>query len=341
MKKIVSIVMIFLILFSLTFSTPIFAASLDSINVSTNKTKVNPGENVTVNINFGTDLGSYTVDVDYDNNLFEYVSAEGGTSNDNGTRVRVYYFDQTGGSSPRSTMSVTFRAKSDIITTNPTNFGVTAEGLANADASVEYDDIKTPISKDIVIEPNYVDYSINLTYTGDIIINEEKDMKITISSVLGKNYEHTRIFAKVAGPDGATAKILGTDEQGTQHDIVQNGWGAPNGDSIGGKDVSKALNVRGIFDTAGSYTINLALVDLDNSNAEIESSTFNITVKGETVSDGIEGEIEDKVESDEVQNETIKQEPTTLPKTGNTIYFAILSIIGVLAILYVVLKKKD
>ena len=35
---------------------------------------VNPKENVIVNIDFGKELGAYTVDVAYDNNLFEYVS---------------------------------------------------------------------------------------------------------------------------------------------------------------------------------------------------------------------------------------------------------------------------
>ena len=35
---------------------------------------------------------------------------------------------------PRTNMSVTFKAKEGIITSNPTDLSVTAEGLANADA---------------------------------------------------------------------------------------------------------------------------------------------------------------------------------------------------------------
>ena len=46
-----------------------------SVTVDVTKEKVLPGEEVTVNINFGTDLGAYTFDVAYDNSIFEYVSA--------------------------------------------------------------------------------------------------------------------------------------------------------------------------------------------------------------------------------------------------------------------------
>ena len=44
-------------------------------------------------------------------------------------------------------MSVTFKAKSSIVSTNPTDFSVTAEGMANADASQDYDDIAVPVKK--------------------------------------------------------------------------------------------------------------------------------------------------------------------------------------------------
>ena len=36
------------------------------------------------------------------------------------------------------------------------------EGLANADASVRYDDITTPIIKNLIVEPAYEDYTPNL-----------------------------------------------------------------------------------------------------------------------------------------------------------------------------------
>lgn len=153
MKKIVNIIVVFLVLFLSIFTTKIYAAPINSIDVTTDKETVHPGETITLNVKFGEQLGAYTVDVAYDNKVLEYVSAEGGTANDNGTRVRVYFFDETGGSNPRDNMSVTFRAKADLTTSNPTDLSVTAEGLANPDASVSYDDITSPIVKNITVEP--------------------------------------------------------------------------------------------------------------------------------------------------------------------------------------------
>lgn len=151
MKKAVSVVTILITAFVFAFSLNVYAASLGNVNVTTTKTTIKSGENVTLDIEFGEELGSYTFDIAYDSNLFEYVSSEGGTANDNGTRVRVYFFDETGGTNPRSNMSVTFKAKT-VDSTTTTNLSVTAEGLANPDASVTYDDITTAIVKDVTIE---------------------------------------------------------------------------------------------------------------------------------------------------------------------------------------------
>ena len=229
MKKAISIVTIIAVLLLSIFSTGVYADTLDTINITTDKATVHPGEEITINIDFGQDMGSYTADIAYDNNLLEFVSAEGGTENDNGTRIRVYFFDSAGGTNPRRTMSVTFRAKEDIITSNPTQLSVTFEGLANPDASVTYDDITTPVIKDVIVEPIFVDYDFNLNYTGDIKVNEEKDMKLTLSSTLGKNYAHTRILAEVVAPDNGTVKLLATDNQSLEHDIIQSGWGDAQG----------------------------------------------------------------------------------------------------------------
>ena len=116
-KKILIIVAILSLLF-FTLQINVFAASvpLGSVEVNVSKAKIAPGEEVTVNIDFGTPLGTYTFDVAYDNSIFDYVSAEGGTANDNGTRVRVIFFDESGGTNPRESMSVTFKAKADLET---------------------------------------------------------------------------------------------------------------------------------------------------------------------------------------------------------------------------------
>ena len=152
MKKFVSIITFLVIAFVAIFSLNVYAASLTGINVTTTKTTMKPGENVTVDIDFGEELGAYTFEVAYDNNVFEYVSSEGGTANDTGSKVIVTFYDTTGGTSPRSNMSVTFKAK-NVTTSTTTNFSITASGLSNPDASVTYDDITSAIVREVVVEP--------------------------------------------------------------------------------------------------------------------------------------------------------------------------------------------
>ena len=350
MKKIISVVILSLIIVTLGFAGNVNAASLDTITLDTNKEIVNPGQEVTLNINFGKDLGSYTFDIAYDNNLLEYVNVEGGTPSDNGTRVRVAFYDSSGGTNPRNNMKITFRAKTGITTSNPTELSVTAEGLANNDASEQYDDITTPIVKNITVEPVYEDYKINLSHEGKIIQNEEKDMKLGISSNMGRYYEHARIIAEAVTPEGGQVTLKGIDEQSLEHDIIQSGWGEPQGEKIGGANVSKILNLKANFTKAGNYTITINLIDRDLSDSIIASKTFDINVL-ET-----EGQIEDNEnqegnnvneEKNEIKNEEKIEEnnneenlPKTLPKTGRNIFIpAVILIIGIAIITYIVKKK--
>lgn len=337
MKKVIHIIVILFAIFVFTFSTGVYAVALDTINITTTKTTVNPGENVTVNIDFGKELGAFTVDVAYDNNLFEYVSSEGGTSNDTGTKVRTIFYDTTGGANPRSNLSVTFKAK-DVLTSNPTDFSITAEGLAGPEPSVTYDDITIPIVKSVVVEPKYVDYDIKLEYTGDIIKNVEKDMKLVTSSTMGKNYEHTRIIAEVTTPENATVQLLGTDNAGLEHDIIQSGWGDANGEAIGGKDVVKELAVRGTFSDSGKYSITFKLINRDDSDAVITSKTVDITVKNTAA------EPDNEINENNKPNEEIEKEetePSKMPQTGNTVYGYFIPVIMILTVAFVALKKKN
>lgn len=344
MKKMVNIISIFLVLFLLAFSINVYAVSLDTIDISTDKQTVHPGETVTLTIDFGAEMGSYGANIDYDDNLLEYVSTEGATGNNTGTNVIAeYHYNAASGEDPSTSMMVTFKAKDGIITSNPTNLSVTLNGMGNPDASVSYDDVTTPIIKNVIVEPIYVDYDIALNYTGEIIKEEEKDMKLVVSSSMGKSYEHTRIIAEATSPEGETVKLLATDDEGLEHDIIQSGWGDASGDPLGGQNVIKELNIRGLFSGAGNYAITLKIVDRDDSDAEIASETFDIEVKEEaTITPPVEENPDEEVTPPaEEPTEIAKEEPTTLPKTGNTIYLVILPIIAILSAAYVVLSKKD
>ena len=362
-KKILSILVILAFLF-FTFQISSNAASipLNSLDVTVSETKIRPGENVTVNINFGTDLGAYTFDVAYDNNIFEYVSSEGGTENDDGTRVRVTFYDSTGGTSPRTSMSVTFKAKDSIVTTNPTDFSVTGEGLANADASQEYDDITSPIKKSVTVEPDYKDYTISLNYSGNIIINEAKDMELVTKSAMGKNYDNLKLTAEVVSKpsDDATVKLIATTKTRQEVDLIQEPWGEVDGYALGGKDVEQILEVAGTFSTEGNYKIKFSILDKDSGNAEIATKTVDVTAKsqatvdegnkdenaGDNNANGGAGNNENNNQNGNTGNgsnngkENVTEEvPETLPKTGMTKYGAIATVLAVLGTGYVVLQN--
>ncbi len=353
MKKIVSLIAILMIISVTVFTGNVYADSLDTINVETSKDLIRPGEEVKVNIEFGQALGSYTFDVAYDNSIFEYVSSEGGTANDTGTKVRVVFYDSTGGTNPRTNMSVTFRAKADLTTSNPTEFNITAEGLANSDASVTYDDITTPITKNVTVEPEYIDYTLNLeSVNGTLVKGEENEMKLSYSSPMGKYYNKARLVAESTG--AGDVQLIGTDESQLDHDIIESGWGEEQGYAIGGKDVSQVLNVRGIFSEAGDYQITLKLIDRENSDSVIAQKTFDFTVAEQAPTPPTTGGTENgttennpeeitppvEVEENVVENVTENQMPTKLPKTGTNIYLPISTILAILTGTVIYYNKK-
>lgn len=354
MKKIISILTIISILSLLIFTGNTYAAALDTIDIKTDKTTVRPGEEVKVNIEFGTTLGAYTFDISYDNNIFEYISAEGGTANDTTDKVKVVYHDSTGGTNPRTNMSVTFKAKADITTSNPTEFTITAEGLANADASVTYDDITIPIVKNVTVEPAYEDYTIKLDYTGEVIKEQQKEMTLSYSSAMGRYYEHARLIAEATTPTDATVKLMATDSSDLEHDIIQSGWGDAQGYKIGGKDVSQVLKTKATFSKAGDYTITLKLIDRDNSDQVIAEKAITVSVletatpeppvttpeKPEVPTTPETPEIPETTTPEETTPSIEEQMPEKLPKTGNNMFIPVIIVLIALLSSYVYYNRK-
>ena len=340
MKKIISLFIMITLLSVLIFAGNTYAAALDTIDVQTGKTTVRPGEEVKVTIGFGQPLGAYTFDVSYDNNIFDYVSAEGGTDNNTGDKVKVTFYDTTGGTNPRNDMSVTFRAKADITTSNPTEFLVTGEGLANPDASVQFDDITTPIVKNVTVEPAYQDYVLKLEHNGEIVKDEEKAMNLSYASPMGRYYEHARLVAEATTPAGATVQLLANDQSNLEHDIIQSGWGDAQGFKIGGKDVLQSLQTRAIFSQAGNYTITLKLIDRDNSDQIISQASFPFNVLEMATPIQPQNNQPTVEETPEIEEVKPDETPKKLPKTGNNLYIPIVILLMVLVSSYLYYNKK-
>lgn len=357
MRKILIFVTVLFLAIAI-MQTTIYAASipLNSITVNISKDKIEPGEEVKVDINFGTELGAYTFDIAYDNSIFEYVKSEGGTENDNGTRVRVTYYDSTGGTNPRTNMYVVFKAKEDITSTNPTNFSITAEGLANSDASQEYDDITQAIEKQLTVEPNYKQYNIDLEYTEKLIKDKDIDLKLVTKSSMGKNYDNLMTKAEIISkPQNANIKLTAMKDNSNEINMIETGYGSTKGFSLGGKNAHHEINMKANFDTTGEYKIKFSILDKDSSNAVVveKEFTLNVIEENTNVSDTENNaDNEDNSEnnnpnnSNDNQNSNINNEeelPKELPKTGMTQYVYIIAIISLLLSGYIVNKnlKKD
>ena len=186
-------------------------------------------------------------------------------------------------------------------------------------------------------------------------------MKLTYSSSMGRYYEHARLIAEATTPKDASVKLLATDGvTKAETDIIQSGWGDPQGYKIGGKDVSQTLNVRALFSEVGDYSITLKLIDRDNSDTVIAQKTFEYKVAEKEVTPPEEEkpsqpEITPPAEETEQPtqkpdqttteikpNETVKQEtPNKLPKTGYNEY-VIMSVVlfSVIGLGIYINKKK-
>lgn len=352
MKKTIIKFLLIIFLFLIVFSNSSYAVEL-TINAEVSKTLIRPGEEVTVNIAFGEKLGAYTFNIAYDNAIFEYVSATGGTATDTSDEVVVLYYDTTGGTNPKENMSVKFKAKSNITTVNPTDFMITAEGLANSDASVVYDDISIPIKKEITVEPEYKDYVLKLEYPEKIIAGQNTDMKISYSSSMGKYYENARLIATAEVPQGATVKLIGADANKKSYDIIKDGWGDAEGYKIGGKDIVQVLNVEGIFDKPGDYKITLKLIDKKDNDKLVAEKSFDIKVQESNLQNSLNTNNNTNTNTNianqtlgsvagtsSVNNTSNTNLPTQLPKTG--INFYVVSVIIIIALLgFYVYKNRE
>ena len=173
---------------------------------------------------------------------------------------------------------------------------------------------------------------------------------------MGRYYEHARLIAEATTPEGGNVKLTAIEATTrAEEDIIQSGWGNPQGYKIGGKDFSQVLNVQALFTKAGNYTITLKLIDRDNSDSVIAQKQFSFTANEETT-EIVPPEEEPETPQQPGQTETPKeptkqpttsnqqtttqQKPTTLPKTGENIYLPIAVLLISLASAIVYYNKK-
>lgn len=151
------------------------------------------------------------------------------------------------------------------------------------------------------------EYTFDIDYEGQIVVNQEKDATVELIGVDGPTYSNVRIKVDIEGP--ATPKIYAFDSQGTKIDIAETGyWGPADGFSVTGT-FTNTTPIKATFSEAGTYVIKLSLINVQNANAVIATRDITIDVSATAETD------EDKDNLTEEENNTVNE----IPKTGRSV----------------------
>lgn len=124
-------------------------------------------------------------------------------------------------------------------------------------------------------------YSFDINYTGDIIENVDKNATVILQATEGTVYTNVRIKVDfISGP--AKPTILAYDSAGIGYNIAELGyWGPETGFAVGGTFKNETPIVA-TYPEAGTYVVQLTLIDLNNNNEVITSKQFTQIVSSST-----------------------------------------------------------
>lgn len=160
----------------------------------------------------------------------------------------------------------------------------------------------------------------DISYEGTVKVNEEKSTLIILAGDNTPLHTNVRVKVDIEGP--AKPKLMATDSNGNQIDIGQTGyWGPEAGFAIQGT-FSNETPVKATFTEAGSYTITLSLLDVQNANNILAQKAVTIQVQGNTPV------------ANETVNEVVNTPVEELPKTGTSLIEYIIYATILLAIIY-------
>ena len=126
MKKVISIILIFIIVISLSISISNISLATENLTIKTDNQTIQINENFKIYINIGSiSVASYTLNIYFDNDKLEYIAGPENTNVVNNRIINVWY-DQTGGKNTRQNQDIAvfeFKAKE----TGVVNFNLTGE----------------------------------------------------------------------------------------------------------------------------------------------------------------------------------------------------------------------
>ena len=173
MKKVISIILIFIIVILLNTSISNISLATESLTIKTDNQTIQKNENFKIYINIGSiSVASYTLNIYFDNDKLEYISGPENTNVVNNRIINIWY-DKTGGNNTRQNQDIAtfeFKAKE----TGVANFNLTGE---------LYDSNGSRINIDNTNE-NPVNFS-KLSLQINII--EQEENSIELNTIAGEN----------------------------------------------------------------------------------------------------------------------------------------------------------
>lgn len=191
-------------------------------------------------------------------------------------------------------------------------------------------------------------YSFDITYTGEIVEKVDKNATVILQATDGTVYSNVRIKVDfISGP--AKPTIIAYDTAGIGYNIMEFGyWGPETGFAVGGT-FKNETPVVATYPEAGTYVVQLTLIDINNNNAVITAKQFTQTVAAATTSGNNNvGNTNNIVDN----NNTIDNNNTVgnvanngieeIPQTGTSIWVYLSVALIAMAIVYVfsVIKKN-
>ena len=173
MKKVISIILIFMIVILLNTSISNISLATESLTIKTDNQTIQKNENFKIYINIGSiSVASYTLNIYFDNDKLEYISGPENTNVVNNRIINIWY-DKTGGNNTRQNQDIAtfeFKAKE----TGVANFNLTGE---------LYDSNGSRINIDNTNE-NPVNFSKSSL---QINIIEQEENSIELNTIAGEN----------------------------------------------------------------------------------------------------------------------------------------------------------
>ncbi len=124
---------------------------------------------------------------------------------------------------------------------------------------------------------NHSSYIFDVNPPAQIQVNQVETVDVTLKADVQRELGYDSVLVKVDVTDKDNLVLKATDTAGQEWDVAQIGfWGPETGFALS-NDYEVTTTFKATAKQAGTYTITLNLVDLENDEAVLTTKTITIT----------------------------------------------------------------